>query len=56
MSASLFENNFIGAYTDRSDGLQITNSNFFHNSLYGIDPHSYSTNLLVEGNNSQLQR
>jgi len=54
VSASLFENNFIGAYTDRSDGLQITNSNFFHNSLYGIDPHSYSTNLLVEGNNSSF--
>jgi len=50
VSDSLFENNFIGNYTDHSEGLQITNSQFYHNSLYGIDPHSFSTNLLVEGN------
>ena len=54
VSDSLFENNFIGTYTDHSDGLQITNSKFFHNSLYGIDPHSFSTNLLVEGNTANF--
>jgi len=47
---SLFEKNFIGIYTDHSDGLQVLNSQFYHNSLYGIDPHSHSSNLFVAGN------
>ena len=54
VSDSIFENNFIGIYTDHSDGLQILNSQFYHNSLYGIDPHSQSTNLLVADNISNF--
>jgi len=50
VSNSLFEKNFIGIYTDHSDGLQILNSQFYHNALYGVDPHSHSTKLLVAGN------
>jgi poly(beta-D-mannuronate) C5 epimerase len=51
---SIFEKNFIGIYTDHSDGLQILNSKFYHNSLYGVDPHSHSSNLLVAGNTANF--
>ncbi|MDX6254030.1 MAG: mannuronan 5-epimerase [Frankiales bacterium] len=50
VSNSLFEHNFIGIYTDHTDGLKIEDSQFYFNSLYGIDPHSFSTNLLIERN------
>ncbi len=47
---SLFEDNFIGVYSNASNGLRVESSRFYHNSLYGIDPHSGSTNLLIENN------
>jgi len=50
---SLFEDNFIGAYSDRAKRLLIIDNVFRGNALYGIDPHSYSTNLAVERNLSE---
>ena len=52
ISDSLLEHNFIGIYTDHSKGLQIQRNQFYYNSLYGVDPHSASSNLLVEYNTS----
>jgi poly(beta-D-mannuronate) C5 epimerase len=50
---SLFESNFIGAYSDRAKGLTVNDNVFRYNSLYGIDPHSYSTNVSVQRNISE---
>jgi poly(beta-D-mannuronate) C5 epimerase len=50
---SLFEDNFIGAYSDRARGLSIRDNVFRRNTLYGIDPHSYSTDLAIERNVSE---
>jgi mannuronan 5-epimerase len=49
---STFDHDFIGVYTDHAVNLEVIDSTFLHNALYGIDPHSSSTNLLIEGNTS----
>jgi mannuronan 5-epimerase len=49
---STFIHDFIGVYTDHAVNLKVLDSKFLENSLYGIDPHSYSTGLLIEGNTS----
>jgi mannuronan 5-epimerase len=49
---STFIHDFIGVYTDHAVNLKVLDSKFSANSLYGIDPHSYSTGLLIEGNTS----
>ncbi len=51
---SLFEHDFIGVYANASDGLRVANCRFYHNSLYGVDPHSGSTNLVIENNVSNF--
>jgi poly(beta-D-mannuronate) C5 epimerase len=47
---SVFEHDFIGVYTNASAGLKVLRSRFLDNSLYGIDPHSGSKDLTIEGN------
>jgi poly(beta-D-mannuronate) C5 epimerase len=54
VTGTLFEHNFIGVYTQQSSGVRIVHSQFYYNSLYGIDPHSGSANLLVEYNISSF--
>ncbi len=53
-TGSLFEHDFIGVYANASDGLRVANCTFLHNSLYGVDPHSGSTNLVIENNVSDF--
>jgi mannuronan 5-epimerase len=51
---SLFERDFIGVYSNDATNLQVTHSRFYHNSLYGIDPHSYSSHLTITYNTSDF--
>ena len=44
---STYEANFIGVYTDHSDGLRFSGDVFRLNQLYGLDPHSSSSRLTV---------
>ncbi|MFV0373761.1 right-handed parallel beta-helix repeat-containing protein [Microbacterium sp.] len=46
---SVFEESFIGAYTNAAVGVQYLDSVFRNNALYGLDPHTYSTGLVVDG-------
>jgi mannuronan 5-epimerase len=52
VTGSKFEHDFIGVYSNAAKGLRIEHNQFYHNSLYGIDPHSYSSHLTVEYNTS----
>ena len=45
---STFDHDFIGVYTNDSDGIQVMHDQFYHCSLYGVDPHSGSSGLLIE--------
>jgi poly(beta-D-mannuronate) C5 epimerase len=54
VSDSNFDHDFIGFYSNDSAGLRVMRDNFYHNSLYGIDPHSGSSQLLVEYNISDF--
>ncbi|HTT60013.1 MAG TPA: right-handed parallel beta-helix repeat-containing protein [Acidimicrobiales bacterium] len=47
---STFEHNFIGAYTEEAQGLTFSGDVFAHNFVYGLDPHTYSSDLLVTHN------
>lgn len=47
VTGSTFEHNFIGAYTDQVAGLHFENDIFRDNLLYGLDPHSFSRNLVI---------
>jgi poly(beta-D-mannuronate) C5 epimerase len=49
---SIFDHNFIGVYSNASSNLQVIHDQFYYNSLYGVDPHSGSTHLLIEYNTS----
>jgi poly(beta-D-mannuronate) C5 epimerase len=51
---SLFEHDFIGVYSNDSEGLKVEHNKFYYNSLYGIDPHSSSSRLTIEYNTSDL--
>jgi mannuronan 5-epimerase len=51
---SIFQHNFIGVYSNDSDGLRVEHNKFYFNSLYGIDPHSGSSHLLIEHNISDF--
>lgn len=42
--------NYYGLYAYQVAGLKVRNSDVHHNLRYGIDPHTDSTNLLIEGN------
>jgi mannuronan 5-epimerase len=45
---STFDHDFIGVYTNGSNGLRVTHDYFYHCSLYGVDPHSGSSGLVIE--------
>jgi poly(beta-D-mannuronate) C5 epimerase len=47
---STFSHDFIGVYSLAAHGLRITDNEFHDCSLYGIDPHSGSTGVVVERN------
>ncbi|MFJ5963026.1 right-handed parallel beta-helix repeat-containing protein [Pseudarthrobacter oxydans] len=49
VSDTVFEKSFIGVYTSRADGLRFLDSTFRDNYLYGLDPHTYSKNLTIDG-------
>jgi poly(beta-D-mannuronate) C5 epimerase len=53
-TGSLFEHDFIGVYANASVGLRVANCKFYRNSLYGVDPHSGSTDLIIEYNVSDF--
>jgi mannuronan 5-epimerase len=55
---STFEDGFIGAYSNGAVGLTFRYDTFEDNAVYGLDPHTYSTDLniehvLAEGNKGQ---
>lgn len=45
---SQFDHNFIGAYTSSASNILFQQSTFNDNALYGLDPHTYSKNLVIE--------
>ncbi|MDQ1248720.1 MAG: Right-handed parallel beta-helix repeat-containing protein, partial [Actinomycetota bacterium] len=45
---STFTGNYFGAYSSGADGLIISRSQFTNNIVYGFDPHTGTTNTLVE--------
>jgi poly(beta-D-mannuronate) C5 epimerase len=45
---STFEDGFIGAYTGQSGNILFRDDVFRGNSLYGLDPHTYSFALVIE--------
>ena len=47
---SVFHHNFFGAYTYQAHGLQFRGNVFRDNDVYGLDPHTASTRLVVEHN------
>ncbi|HEV3498598.1 MAG TPA: right-handed parallel beta-helix repeat-containing protein [Actinomycetes bacterium] len=49
-SGSVFHHNFFGAYTYQSHGLQFRGNVLRDNQVYGLDPHTGSTKLVIEAN------
>jgi parallel beta-helix repeat protein len=47
---SVVSNNYFGLYSYEVDGLVVTDNEFHDNQLYGIDPHTGSHNMTIEGN------
>lgn len=47
---SVFHHNFFGAYTYQAHGLVFRGNVFRDNDVYGLDPHTASTRLVVEHN------
>lgn len=45
---SAFDHDFIGVYTNNSTRLRVTHDYFYHCSLYGVDPQSGSSGLVIE--------
>jgi mannuronan 5-epimerase len=48
-SDSTYEDGFIGVYTDHATGITFTGDAYRNNALYGLDPHSGSTDLHISG-------
>ncbi|ONH60525.1 hypothetical protein CcI49_10610 [Frankia sp. CcI49] len=53
MTHSEVDHSFIGTYTDHARDVLIEQNWFHDNTLYGVDPHSYSTNISVRHNVSE---
>src|SRR5215210_8759571 len=51
---SIFEYNYIGFYSDNSSDFELRGNTFYGNTLYGIDPHTGSKNLLIASNHVSL--
>jgi mannuronan 5-epimerase len=45
---SVFDSSFIGVYTSHVHGLHFFGCSFTNNDLYGLDPHSSSTDIVVD--------
>jgi parallel beta-helix repeat protein len=45
-----FDHSFFGAYTSRADGVVFRRNVFRDNDVYGLDPHTGSTRLVIEDN------
>ncbi len=54
VSNSTFDHDFIGVYSNDSNGLRVMHDKFYYNSLYGVDPHSGSSQLQIEYNTSNF--
>jgi len=54
VSNSTFDHDFIGVYSNDSNGLRVMHDKFYYNSLYGVDPHSGSSHLQIEYNTSNF--
>lgn len=50
MSGSTVKGNFIGVYVDHSHHILLWHNVFENSELYGVDPHSYSFELSINGN------
>ena len=48
VTGSAFDHDFIGVYTNDSTGIRVTGDYFYHCSLYGVDPQSGSSGLVIE--------
>ncbi|WP_084692170.1 right-handed parallel beta-helix repeat-containing protein [Parafrankia elaeagni] len=53
MTHSEVDHSFIGTYTDHARDVAIERNWFHDNTLYGVDPHSYSTGIAVRHNVSE---
>lgn len=53
MTHSEVDHSFIGTYTDHARDVAIEQNWFHDNTLYGVDPHSYSTGISVRNNVSE---
>jgi hyaluronan synthase len=53
---STFHHNFFGAYTYQSHGVVFRDNVFRDNNIYGLDPHTGSSRLVVEGNRAFRNR
>ncbi|HLU60321.1 MAG TPA: right-handed parallel beta-helix repeat-containing protein [Pseudonocardia sp.] len=47
---SVVSNLYFGLYSHEVDGLQVIDNEFHDNVLYGVDPHTGSRNMTIEGN------
>lgn len=54
VSNSTIDHDFIGFYSNDSNGLVVTHNKIYYSSLYGVDPHSGSSHLLIEYNTSDF--
>jgi parallel beta-helix repeat protein len=55
-TGSVFHHNFFGAYSYQAKGLVFRGNVFRDNQVYGLDPHTGSTRLLVEDNQAFRNR
>jgi parallel beta-helix repeat protein len=55
-SRSVFHDNFFGAYTYQAHGVVFRGNTFRDNAVYGLDPHTGSTRLVVENNRAFRNR
>jgi len=54
ITTSVFTGGFFGIYTQMVDGLTISDSTFEYNVVYGIDPHTGSSNLQILRNTARF--
>lgn len=45
---STFHGNYMGTYAWGANGINFTGSSYDHNTMYGLDPHDVSRNLLID--------
>jgi mannuronan 5-epimerase len=53
---SVFHHNFFGAYTYQAHGVVFRGNAFRDNAVYGLDPHTASSRLVVEDNRAYRNR